>query len=79
MTIDAMKNIDIRTVSLDDLADLRDVHVDESLPRVERIRSFLEQIRNPYCYKVGKMIVKIGFTDTEVNIEDRLEHYIRGL
>ena len=73
MTIDAMKNIDIRTVSLDDLA------VDERLPRAERIRSFLEQIRNPYCYKVGKMIVKIGFADTEVNIEDRLEHYIRGL
>lgn len=79
MTIEAMKNVDIRTVNPDDLVDLGDVHVDESLPRVERIRSFLEQIRNPYCYKVGKMIVKVGFIDTDITLEDRLEHYIRGI
>lgn len=79
MTIEAMKNVDIRTVNPDDLVDLGDVHVDENLPREERIRSFLEQIRNPYCYKVGKMIVKVGFIDTDITLEDRLEHYIRGI
>lgn len=55
------------------------VHLDGEQPRKDRIRNFLEQIRNPYCYRVGKVVVKVSFADTDVTLEDRLEHYIRGL
>lgn len=79
MTIDAMKNIDLNTVDPNELVDLRDVLVDGNLSRADQIRSFLEQIKNPYCYRVGKMVVKVSFIETETTIEDRLEHYIRGL
>ena len=79
MTVEAMRAIDLRTVNPDDLVDLRDVLIDDSLSRTDQIRSFLEQIKNPYCYKVGKTVVKVSFIDTETTIEDRLEHYIRGM
>lgn len=79
MTIDAMKNIDLNTVDPNELVDLRDVLVDGNLSRTDQIRSFLEQIKNPYCYRVGKTVVKVSFIETETTIEDRLEHYIRGL
>ena len=79
MTIDAMKNIDLNTVDPNELVDLRDVPVDGNLSRTDQIRSFLEQIKNPYCYRVGKTVVKVSFIETETTIEDRLEHYIRGL
>lgn len=78
-SIEEMKNVDVRSVAPEELVDLGSVHVDTELPREERIKSFLAQIGNPYCYKCGKVIVKVSFLDTDVTLEDRLEHYIRGL
>lgn len=78
MTVEEMKNIDVRTVSRDDLVDIRDVHVDRSLPKEERIRSFVQQIRNPYCFKCGNVVVKTSFADTDATLEERMEHYLRS-
>lgn len=79
MTLEEMNNVDPRTVNIDDLDDLRDVKIDPKLPKEERIRSYIEQIKNPYCYRVGKTIVKISFMDTDVTIEDRIHQYLSGL
>ena len=77
MTIEEMKNVDVRTVSRDDLVDIRDVHIDRTLPKEERIRQFVEQIKNPYCFKCGDVVVKTSFADTDVTLEERMEHYLR--
>lgn len=78
MTLEEMKNVDIRTVSRDDLVDIRDVEIDPEQPKDERIKSFIRQIRNPYCFKVGNVVVKTTFTDTDITLDDRLEHYLRN-
>ena len=54
------------------------MEIDMSLPREERCRQFLEKVRNPYCYKVGDVVVKVRFADTDKTLDDRLEHYIRN-
>lgn len=74
-----MKEVDIRTIDRESLADIRDVQIDRKLPREQRFRDFLGQIRNPYCYRCGKIIVKISFSDTDATLEDRLEHYLATL
>ena len=74
-----MKEADIRTVDAGSLVDIRDVQVDQALPRRERFADFLQQIRNPYCYRCGKVVVKVSFADTDATLEDRLEHYLRTL
>ena len=79
MTVEEMKAVDIRTVDKDALVDIRDMKIDRTLPKEERIRSFVEQIKNPYCFKVGEVAVKMTFADTEVTLEDRMEHYLRSL
>ena len=43
------------------LKDLRSVHIDASLPVPERIRSFVQQIGNPYHYKVGDVVVTVSY------------------
>ena len=78
MTLEEMKNVDIRTVSRDDLVDIRDVEIDPELPKEERIKSFVRQIGNPYCFKVGNVVVKTEFADTDATLDDRLEHYLRN-
>ena len=79
MTVEEMKAVDIRTVDKDTLVDIHDVKIDRSLPKEERIRSFVEQIKNPYCFKCGNVAVKMVFADTDVTLEDRMEHYLRSL
>ena len=52
------------------LADIRDVSVDQSLPKEERIAEFLRQIKNPYCFRCGKFTVRAQFADNGVSLED---------
>jgi hypothetical protein len=76
--IKAMQNVDIRTVDPAGLRDIREVKVNTDLPKQERILDFIRQIGNPYCYRHGKYVVKVSFTDTDVTLEDRMLSYIRS-
>ena len=73
MTLDQMKSVDIRTVDPNDLVDISDVQICADEPKEERIKDFVRQIKNPYCYKVGKIIVKVSFSNCGATLEDRLE------
>ena len=76
--LDAMQNVDIRTVDPAALRDIRDVQVNTGLPKEERILDFIRQIGNPYCYRHGKYVVKVNFADTNVTLEERMLAYIRS-
>ena len=76
--IKAMQNVDIQTVDPAGLRDIREVKVNTDLPKQERILDFIRQIGNPYCYRHGKYVVKVSFTDTDVTLEDRMLSYIRS-
>ena len=79
MGVEAMKSIDPRTVDRSTLMQRSSVRLDPSAPREERLRDYIQQIKNPYCYLDGKTVVKISFTNTATTIEDCLENYLRGL
>ena len=49
---------------LSSLRDIKDVVVDTSVPRRERIRDYVAQIGNPYRYLDDGIVVEIGYTDT---------------
>ena len=76
--IKAMQNVDLRTVDPAGQRDIREVKVNTDLPKQERILDFIRQIGNPYCYRHGKYVVKVSFTDTDVTLEDRMLSYIRS-
>ncbi len=76
--LEAMKNVDVRTVDINTLRDIRDVKINTDLPKEERILDFIRQIGNPYCYRHGKYVVKISFTDTDVTLEQRMLSYLRS-
>lgn len=68
----ALEAVDIRTVDPAGLVDIREVAIDEKKPKQERIASFIQQIKNPYCYKCGSMVVKVGFGEG-ATLEDQLK------
>ena len=48
---------------LDSLVDIRDVKIDRSHPVEERMKSYVEQIKNPYMFKVGNTIVRVSYKE----------------
>lgn len=73
-----MQSVNPETVDRAVLKDIRDVHINTELPKQERILDFIRQIGNPYCYRCGDYVVKVGFADTDVTLEDRMLSYIRS-
>ena len=61
----------------ENLVDIADVQIDMSLSRVERMQSYIRQIKDPYKYRCNGIVVTVAFSDTDATIEDRLEEYIR--
>ena len=67
------EKIDIRSVDRSKLQNLDQVRIDTSLPCEQRVKSFVEQIGNPYCYLDGDVVVSLGFSDTGVCLKDQLK------
>ncbi len=78
-SLEAMRDVDIRTVDPASLVDIRDTKVKTELPPMERIQDFITQIKNPYCFLCGKTVVRIKFADTNTTMEERMEGYFRSL
>ena len=77
MGIETMKNVSPKTVDRSTLVQRSSVRLDPAAPREDRLREFIKQIRNPYCYLDGKTVVKISFAETDTTMEDCLEHYLK--
>ena len=79
MGIEAMKTVDPKNVDRSAHVQRSSVRLNPDAPREDRLRDFIRQIKNPYCYLDGKTVVKITFSNTDTTMEDCLEHYLRGL
>ena len=79
MTIEEMKNVDVRTVDPETLVDIRTVKIDQNLPREEREAEFIRQLKNPYCFRVGDVIIKNVYSGDGVTLQERFEQFARTL
>ena len=79
MTLEQMKNVDIRTVDPDSLVDILDIQINPDQPKEERIRDFVRQVGNPYCFRAGGVAVKVSFAEDGATLEDRLESLMMKL
>ena len=62
-----------------DLRDIRNVVIDTSQPCSERIKAFVEQIGNPYCYLDNGVVVEVGYAETDISLQDRLSAYANSM
>ena len=69
----------IQPIDRDSLVDISTVKIDPDLPRDQRIADYIRQIRNPYCYLSGGVVVHISFAKTEATLEDRLLSYLQRM
>ena len=68
---------DFSYIDKESLVDIRTVKIDMNLPKEQRIENYLQQIKNPYLFKCGDVVVQSIFADTEITLNDRLKQYFR--
>lgn len=61
------------------LVDIRDVQIDRTLPMEERVKSYVEQVKNPYLFKVGSTVVRVSYADTSRTMNDNFVNMIAAM
>lgn len=76
MSLEDLKSVDIRTVKPEDVADIQQIKIDDTLTQQEMRREFIRQVGNPYCFRVGKVIVKTAYSGDGATLNDRFEELL---
>jgi hypothetical protein len=79
MNLNEMKNVSLKDINPENLVDITSIEVNPELSKNERIKAFVEQIKNPYLFKCGKIVVQIGFADTNITLDERMETYLKTI
>lgn len=77
--LDAMAAVDVRTVDINTLTDIRDINIDTKLSVEEKLASFAKQTNNIYVHRMGDYVVKVKFQKEGPSIDDKMEEYLRHL
>jgi len=77
LTLQQMKEVDINTIDPASVTEASEINIDINLPAPERITSYINQVGNPYFIKVGKVIVKMNFPNTDKSANDCFERYMK--
>ena len=65
--------------NLSELVDIRDVVIDKSMTLEERVKSYVEQIKDPYCFKVGDVVVRVSYADKDKSLTDSFTSMIASM
>ena len=74
-----MENERSRKELLDSLVDIRDVKIDRSMSVEDRMKSYVEQIKNPYMFKVGNTVVRVSYANTQATIKDNFVNLLASM
>ena len=69
-------SVDIGAVAAESLPDVSGMTFDNALSRKERISRFLQTVKNPYCFCIGGVGVKIEFAESGPSLQDKLTDFL---
>ncbi len=74
-----MAAVDIRTVDISELTDLREIKIDTSQPVEKKLEAFARQTKNVYVNRMGDYVIKVKFQENGATIDDKMAEYLRRL
>lgn len=79
MSFGELQAVDIRTVRPEDVVDIQQIKIEEGLSQPDKRREFIRQVKNPYCFRVGKVIVKASYDGNGVSLNERFEEFVMSV
>lgn len=69
--------IDDIDFNIDDLVDIRNIKINVNQPIQEKIVDFVKQVKNPYLFKVGDVVVRVNFNNNGSTFQEKFENYLK--
>lgn len=79
MSFEELQSVDIRTVKPEDVVDIQQIKIDEGLSQQEKRKEFIRQVKNPYCFRVGNVIVKARYSGNGICLNERFEELVMSV
>lgn len=76
--LEEMSHVSIRNIAPDRLQDILEIKI-QGETASQRLESYLEQVGNPYCFRVGKTPVQISYGPSEETLDAKIKSYFLGL
>ena len=73
------KETDVKDLDKSELVDIRDVKIDSKKPYLIRIISYINQVRNPYCYRVSDVVVRVSYAGKDKTFTDSFTEMISSM
>lgn len=64
-------------INSDDLVDIKSVNMDQDLSKLENVVKYINEVKNPYYFKVGKVKVRVSYADTDRTLDDAFAHLLK--
>ena len=77
LNLSELADVDITAVNKEDLVDVSGLTFDTTIPREQRAAQVLRKVKNPYCFRVGDMGVKLEFLDSAPPLEDCFTDFLQ--
>ncbi|MCL2508923.1 MAG: hypothetical protein FWF05_07085 [Oscillospiraceae bacterium] len=77
--LEAMRNVDIRTVDSASLSEISDIDIKPDLPFIQKALDYLRQTKNAYCFRCGDVTIKISHSKKATSINDCMEGFFQTI
>lgn len=75
--ISELANVDIEAVDKADLVDVSGFTFDNTVPQEQRAEHVIAAVKNPYCFRVGDMGVKLEFPEDAPSLQDVFADFLK--
>ncbi len=76
--IESMKQISIKECDKEQLVDLSSIEINGTQSKQERMFDYLHQVKNPYCFKVGEIAVRLVFDEGGRSFQQCMEELVQA-
>ncbi|WP_312433630.1 DUF6870 family protein [Lacrimispora sp.] len=77
ISISELANVDIESVNKEDLVDASSFTFDNTVPQEQRAERVIAAVKNPYCFRVGDVGVKLEFPEDAPPLQDVFSDFLK--
>ena len=77
--LEEMSRLEMDQIDRNQLADIQGLEIDPAMPLEARMESYLEQVKNPYCFLCGNTVIRVRFAPDGDTLQNKLEHFFVSL
>ena len=77
--LESLKNTAFKSCICNDLVDITGIEIDSTKPSIKKVAEFMNEVKNPYLFKVDDTPVKVCFSKDAPELQTKITSLIKAL